>query len=145
MTRAHRFSSRAQPGAPPALGPRLGREAWARAVDQCLRLSGVAAAASEAFGARTAVEVGGEHAQLVGALKVLSVESFPVETWSAREIAGAFLKLARAFVRPEMAPEARTACAAFLHAGAQAVEDLLVARRDADAAGWRGRFGERED
>lgn len=75
----------------------------------------------------------------------LEPANFPVQAESARSMAAAFLKLARDFCHPGWSPDARTACAAFLSAGAACLDGLLDRLRHDEAAHGRRVLGERDE
>lgn len=78
-------------------------------------------------------------------LRDLKAENFPVPAPSARIMAAAFLALARNFAHPAWSPQARTACAPFLLAGASCVDGLLDGLRVAEAVSGRRVLGERDE
>lgn len=125
----------------PTKSPQHLRQDWTQAVDLA-KACAIAAERPDDAKAATA----GDIARLMAVLRDLKHDNFPVGSWSARQMAAAFLTLAQSFVRPEMGPEARTACAGFLGAGAATLDNLLTALRTADAnATWRRQTGERDD
>jgi len=81
---------------------------------------------------------------LTADMRHLAPDNFPIEAWSAREMAKAFLALARVFCGREVGPETRTACAPALCACGEALDGLLTGLRDAEAQTWRHRTGERD-
>lgn len=83
--------------------------------------------------------------QLSLTLRDLAADNFPIATPSARLMAGAFLALARNFAHPAWPPEARTACAPFLKAGAECIDGLLAGLRSEEAVAGRRVLGERGD
>jgi hypothetical protein len=83
--------------------------------------------------------------RLVQALRHIEPGNFPIGSYSARQMATAFLAVARLYAAPEVAPETRTACADSLEACARVLDGMLTGLRDGEAQGWRGRTGERED
>jgi hypothetical protein len=136
---------RPRPGPAPSLSPHQLRQAWVESI----RLGALVAAEADRAGDeqhQPAALGHGMHGanvtRLAAALRHLGPENFPVESWSARVMATAFLALAKGAVNPAMSPQARTACAPFLAAGAQALEGLMGALRTDESASWRGRMGE---
>lgn len=83
--------------------------------------------------------------QLSLTLRDLTADNFPLATPSARIMAAAFLALARNFAHPAWPPEARTACAPFLKAGAECIDSLLAGLRSEEAVAGRRVLGERDD
>ena len=138
------MKGRAHHRPPPSLGLRPVKSAHQLRRDWVEAIALSAAAARHALG-EPVDGVWAGQARLMVALRELAHDNFPVATWSARQVAAAFLTLARSFVRPEMGPEARTACAAFLGAGAAALDEMLAALRGSEADAWRGQTGERGD
>lgn len=129
----------------PSLAPQQLRQVWVRAISLAQEVAAAAARAGD--GDQTPPRAGnGELAQLMVALRDLKHDNFPVPAWSARQMAAAFLTLAQSFVRAEMGPEARTACAPFMAAGAKTLDGLLTAdATQAARATWGRQMGERDD
>ena len=143
---AHRPGFAARTGLP---DPKMLRREWVAAISAAAMatapdgLDGMSESLASAVG--QALSRNEQRELLCVYLRRLKADNFPIEAFSARAMAAAFLSLAGAFSNAATGPEARTACAPFLHAGARALDGLLNDLRDAEAATWRGRTGERED
>lgn len=125
----------------PVRDPKQIRQDWVAALDLATSLT----AAAMRGGEGDAPQAVGGVARLMTVLRTLSGDSFPVEAWSARQQAGAFVHLAKAWVNPAMGPEARTTCAPFLAAGAAVLDGLLTRLRTEEAQrSWRNQTGERD-
>jgi hypothetical protein len=129
-------------GRRPGLNAQQLRAGWVSAIALAARCAKAAADAGEG---EAPVGAAGDVARLMATLRDLKRDNFPVATWSARQMAAAFLTLSQSFVRPEMGPEARTACAPFLAAGAATLDALMtVDRTEAARASWMRQSGERD-
>jgi hypothetical protein len=130
----------------PALSPQAARRAWVELIELAGQAAETARRAGEAEPSPDLAPLGvGLISRLMVAVRDPTPENFPLEPWSARRMAAAFLSLARDFANPNMGPEARTACAAFLGAGAACLDGLLTDLRAEEARSWRGQTGEREE
>lgn len=124
------------------------RRAWIEAIGLAVELGKVAAlAADPQYQAGSAEQrlAADKVIRLMGAVRPLSGQNFPVESHSARVSADAFLILAKLFVAQTTGPEARRACAGFLVAGAECLDATITKLRDAESQSWRSRTGERDD
>jgi len=81
---------------------------------------------------------------LTADIRHLQPDNFPIEAFSARQMATAFLAVAKVIVSREVGAEARTACAPTLRACAEALDGFLTGLRDAEAQTWRHRTGEKD-
>ena len=127
----------------PAPSPAMIRRGWQDAVGFARR----ACADAMAAGDEQHQVTGRPEAtllKLTGSMAGLTPENFPVASWSAQVQAGAFLMLAKAFCHSAMGPEARTACAGFLAAGASLLDQLTADLRADESQVWRGQLGERD-
>ncbi len=120
--------------------PLEARAAWT-SVLELSSLMGRAAAAAADPQADALADFSTLTPSLIGDLRQLSELNFPVDSYSARECAKAFLIVARLFVNPQIAPEARTACAGLLLAAAECLGDAMSRLRAAESQVWRGRQG----
>lgn len=120
--------------------PRQVRADWVAAIDLAQRAAEAAMAGADAPAGSS-----GLVAQLMAGLRFLEIAGFPVKSNMATACAGAFLTVARAWVVPALAPEARTLAAPFLKAGALTLDAILDGLRREEAAVGRRATGERED
>lgn len=128
----------------PQRSPQQLRADWADAV-RLARSLAATAAHPEGAPASAAAGFGQGLTRLAIGLRDLDAGNFPVAAESARSMAAAFLKLARDFCHPGWSPEARTACAGFLAAGAEALDAIISELRARDAEAGRRVLGEREE
>jgi hypothetical protein len=135
MSRSPRFGYQARRPTP---SPRELRLQWVAAVELAGHLACVAK------GDGMAPAFGQNLVRLAVALRDLEGANFPAPASSAQCMARAFLVLAREFADPRQGPEARTACAAFLIAGAEALDAMLSDLRTREAETWRAHTGERD-
>lgn len=141
-----RFAASSFASRRPAPSPQHLRQAWVRVIALAQSVAQAAIRAGDGDETSALASGGGELAQLMVGLRDLKHDNFPVPAWSARQMAAAFLTLAQSFVRAEMGPEARTACAPFLAAGARTLDALLTAAAtQAARATWGRQMGERDD
>lgn len=127
-----------------ARSPQQIRSDWNAAVVLAGALASAAGAEQQQPGLRDP-QFGQNLTRLVLTARALEPGNFPVQAESARSMAAAFLKLARDFCHPGWSPQARTACAPFLRAGARCLDDLINDLRTEEARGWRGQLGERDE
>ncbi len=128
----------------PTKTPQQLRAEWVHAIE----LARTACAVAEGAGDGSQVTLGqsgGDIARLMVTVRDLASTNFPIEAFSARQMAGAFLALVQAFANPATGPEARTACAPFLRVGAEALDGLLSELRRQESRAWRSQTGERDD
>jgi hypothetical protein len=126
----------------PTPDPRQLRQAWIEAL-----------ALAEALGVRAqetaeqvrAGEFGLSCTRFTVLMRDLKAEAFPVQGDTVRTMASCFLALASKFAHPQCNPEARTACAPFLAAGAKALAALIEGVRLEEARGGRRVLGERDE
>lgn len=138
----------AHPARPPFAARRPAKTGAMLRADWVSCLAKVELLADVAMGARGEAldaEFGQTLTRLTVGLRDLEPGNFPVAASSAQTMAAAFLKLARDFAHPAWTPQARTACAPFLKAGAACLDALLDALRSEEAALGRRITGERED
>lgn len=133
----------------PAKTPMQLRADWIAALEMARALARLAgdgdpvAWDAPADGARLAF--GQTLTRLQVTLRDLGPENFPLAQSSAQTMAVAFLKLARDFCHPAWNAEARTACAGFLAAGAEALDRLITAQRTEMAGATARMLGERDE
>lgn len=126
----------------PQLDPRELKAAWVAAIAE---MEWLADATARQIGEDREPDYGQRLTRMTPRLRDLEATNFPVMADSARTQAAAFLALSRAFCHPAWSPEARTACAGFLKAGAQSLDVLVSTLRLAEAQHGRRILGERDE
>ena len=121
----------------PLRSPRQIRADWVAAVAR-------GRSATVTMAGATMVAASEMLAAVTADIRHLQPDNFPIEAWSAREMARAFFALARVFCSRDINAETRTACAPALVACAEALDRLLTDLRNNEAQGWRSRTGERD-
>lgn len=114
---------------------------WEQALLRSVRLAELAA--DEPTGCMAAFQ--DELMMLRAVVTDLEAGQFPLLSLPARQMASGWIGFARAFCNPELAPEARTACAPIVAAAARHLGDLVSAWRAAQARPAMRVTGERLD
>jgi hypothetical protein len=142
----NRFGARPRPSFSARRPPRTPHQLRADWIAAIMLAGAVARVADEreAASASEAAAFGQNLTRLSLSMRDLEPGNFPVQAESARSMAAAFLKLARDFCHPGWSPQARTACAPFLRAGARCLDGLIDELRAREAEVGRRVLGERD-